>query len=228
MTIFRFALKRSFRSPLNILLLCVLPAGVVFLPAVEGWTLPMGFHFYGQLIMFAALLMVRAIVDDRQSGVLTRLASAPVRYFRYLSENLLAYGLLLVIQNAVVVALGVAVHGGRIASPVLLFVAFSCFSLASIAFALAGCSLFASREVAYGSLTTIIVLLSMVGGFYWPVGMMSEPLQKAALVTPTYWLLNAASVLQQGGPATRFVLSLAIMLLFAMAFLVVGSRRRME
>ena len=36
MTIFLFALKRSFRNPVNILLLCVLPVGIVFVPVVPG------------------------------------------------------------------------------------------------------------------------------------------------------------------------------------------------
>jgi ABC-2 type transport system permease protein len=227
-TILRFALKRAFRSPANILLLCVLPVGVVFIPAMEGWTLPMGFHFYGQVIMYAAFLMVRAIMEDRLSGVLTRVAAAPVSYLRYLAENLLAYGLLLLLQSALVVGLGVVVHGARIPSPILLFLAYSCYSLAAIAFALAWCSLFGRRDVAYGTLATVIILLSMLGGFYWPIEIMPEAMQRVAMVTPPYWMIEAARVLQQGGPPGRFVLCLAIMLLFAVAFLVVGSRRRME
>jgi ABC-2 type transport system permease protein len=66
------------------------------------------------------------------------------------------------------------------------------------------------------------------GGFYWPVEMMPELLQKVALVTPPYWLVNALTSLQRGDPPARFALSVAIMLLFTMAFLVVGSRRRVE
>ncbi len=228
MTVFRFALKRSFRNPFNILLLCVLPVGVVFLPVVPGSILPLGFHLYGQVIMFAAFLMVRTTVEDRLSGVLARIAVAPVSYFRYLWETLLAYGLLLVLQNALVVGLGVVRYGGILGAPLLQFAAFSCFSFTSIAFSLAGCSLFGRREITYASVPTVITLLSLLGGFYAPVEMMPEVLQKAAMVTPPYWLINALSVLQRGDPPSRFVLSIAIMLLFTMAFLVVGSRRRME
>jgi ABC-2 type transport system permease protein len=228
MTILRFALTRSFRNPLNILLLCVLPVGLVFVPVVPGSKLPLGFHLYGQVIMFAAFLMVRTTVEDRLSGVLARIAAAPVSYFRYLWETLLAYGLLLVAQNAVVVGLGVARYGGGLGAPVLQFAAFSAFSLASIAFSLAGFSLFGRREIAYASISTAITLLSMFGGFYAPVEMMPAAMQKAAMVTPPYWLINALTTLQRGGPPGRYVLSVAIMLLFAMAFLVVGSRRRME
>ena len=228
MTVFRFALKRSFRNPFNILLLCVLPIGVVFLPVVPGSILPLGFHLYGQVIMFAAFLMVRSTVEDRLSGVLARIAAAPVSFFRYLWETLLAYGLLLVLQNAVVVGLGVARYGAILGKPLLQFAAFTCFSLTSIAFSLAGFSLFGRREIAYSSIATAITLLSLLGGFYAPVEMMPAVLQRAAMVTPPYWLINALSVLQRGDPPGRFVLSIAVMLLFAMAFLVVGSRRRME
>jgi ABC-2 type transport system permease protein len=228
MTILRFALKRSFRSPFNILLLCVLPVGVVFIPPVEGTTLPLGIHFYGQVIMFAAFLMVRSLVDDRASGVLTRIVVAPVSYFRYLGETLLAYGILLIIQNAAVVILAAVLYGQRLGSPLLQLAAFGCYSLTSIAFCLAGFSLFGRRDTAYGILSTVIILLSMIGGFYWPVEMMPAFLQKAALVTPPYWLVNALTALQRGDPPSRVALSVTIMLLFAMAFLIVGSRRRME
>ena len=228
MTILRFALRRSFRGGLNILLLCVLPVGVVFIPPQEGTTLPLGIHFYGQVLMFAAFLMVRSLVDDRVSGVLRRIAVAPVSYFRYLWETLLAYGILLILQNAVVVGIGIALYGRSLGSPLLQFVAFACFSLTSIALCLAVFSLFGRRETAYGALSTVILLLSLIGGFYWPVEMMPEPLHRAALLTPPYWLMNALTVLRRGEPPARFALSVAIMLLFTMALLVVGSRRRLE
>ena len=228
MTIFVFALKRSLRNPVNLLLLVVLPAGIVFVPRVPGSLLPLGFHLYGQVIMFAAFLMVRSTVEDRLSGTLVRIAVAPVSWFRYLGETLLAYGVLMLLQNALFVGLGVARYGGSLGSPLLQFVAFSCFSLASIAFALAGCSLFGRREIAYSTIPTAITLLSLLGGFYSPVEIMPEVLQKAAMATPPYWLVKSLSTLARGAGAGRFVLSVVIMLLFAMAFLVTGSRRRME
>ncbi|HUX21469.1 MAG TPA: ABC transporter permease [Spirochaetia bacterium] len=228
MTVFRFALRRSFRSPLNILLLCVLPVGVVFIPPVEGTTLPLGIHFYGQVIMFASFLMVRSIVDDRASGVLTRVAVAPIGYLRYLTETLLAYGVLLVAQNAVVVVLGSTLYGDRFRLPVLQLLALVCFSFTSLSFCLAGFSLFGRKDAAYGAIATVIILLSMIGGFYWPIEFMPGFLQKAALFTPPYWLIRALVGLQTGDPPIRLVFSLIIMVLFAMAFLVVGSRRRLE
>jgi len=228
MTVMRFALRRSFRNPVNILLLCVLPVGLVFVPVLPGTILPLGFHLYGQVILYAAFLMVRTVLDDRVSGVLIRVGVAPVSHFRYLWETLLAYGLLLVAQNALVVGLGAIVYRGTLAAPLLQFAAFACFSIASIAFSLAGCSLFRRRDLAYAVVTTAIILLSMLGGFYAPTELLPSALQKVAMITPPYWLINALSILQRGDPPAKYVLSIGIMLLFAMVFLVVGSRRRME
>lgn len=228
MTVFRFALKRVFRSPLNWLLVCVLPAGTAFLPSMEGYTVPIGFHMYGVILLFAAFLMLRSVVEDGESGVFRRIGAAPVTHFRYLWETLLAYAVVLVVQNAAVVALGVLVHGDGVPSPVLLFTAYSVFSLASLALSLAGGSLFRSRDAAYGTLSVVLTLLSLIGGFFWPVEMMPPSLRRAAMATPCYWLVQAMETLRQDGPPGRFALALAVMLLFTVAFLLVGSRRRME
>ena len=117
----------------TVLALCGLPVGLVFVPMVPGSILPLGIHFYGQVIMFAAFLMVRTTMEDRVSGVLARIGVAPVSHFRYLWETLLAYGLLLVAQNALIAGLGSVVYGGTLKAPLLQFVALSCFSLTSIA-----------------------------------------------------------------------------------------------
>jgi ABC-2 type transport system permease protein len=227
MTIFRFTLKRVFRSPLNLLLVCVLPVGAAFLPSAPGWPVPIGFYMYGAIILYASFLMLRSVVEDGLSGIFQRIGAAPVTYLRYLWETLLAYGLILVIQNAVMVGLGVLIHGDRIPSPLLLFVAYTAFSVTSLALCLAAGSLFRNREAAYGTISGVLMFLGMIGGFFWPLEIMPPALRRAAMATPCYWLVQAVQVLSDNGTPGRFALCLAIMLLYAVAFLLVGSRRRM-
>ena len=162
------------------------------------------------------------------TSILLRIAAAPISYLRYLTETLLAYGSLLVVQNIVVVVLGSLLYGTLLGAPLLQLFAFAGFSFASISFCLAGFSLFGRRDTAYGIIATVLILLSMIGGFYWPVEMMPEFLQKVALITPPYWLIQALTGLQLGDSPLRLVLSMTIMVLFTMAFLLVGSRRPME
>ncbi len=227
MTIFRFALKRVFRSPLNLLLVCVLPVGAAFIPYSPDWGMPIGFHMYGAILLFAAFLMLRSVVEDGLSGVFQRIGAAPVTHLQYLWQTLLAYAVVLIVQNAVMIVLGILIHGDRIPSPILLFAAYSTFSLTALAISLAGGSLFRNRDTAYGTLSGALLFLSMMGGFFWPLEIMPPALRRAAMVTPCYWLVEAARILQQNGSPGSFALCMAVMLLYAVAFLLVGSRRRM-
>jgi len=227
MTIFRFALKRGLGNPFITALLTLVPAGVVFLPRAPGSSLPVGFHIYGILLMFTAFLMIRLIVEDRERGVFLRIGAAPVTHFRYLLETLVAYSLVLLAQNALVVAVGVLVHGQGLVAPWLLFASYAVYSTTSIAFCLAVCGLLRLREAAYGACSTLIIVISMLGGAYFPVEMMPVTLQRVSMVTPTYWLFHAMRAAEEGGSHPQFALSLGIMLLFTVAFLIAGSKRRL-
>ena len=67
----------------------------------------------------------------------------------------------------------------------------------------------------------------MLGGAYFPVEIMPTSLQRVSMVTPTYWLFNALRIAEQGDHDSRFALSLGIMVLFTLAFLIAGSKRRL-
>lgn len=70
MTIFNFALIRSVRSLPNLILLLGLPAAVVVLP-VGGWHgLPLGYHFYGILLLFSASKLVHMVMEDRKNKMM--------------------------------------------------------------------------------------------------------------------------------------------------------------
>jgi ABC-2 type transport system permease protein len=225
MTVFLYTLKRSFRSPLNVLLTCVLPLGLIFIPYTPDGEMPLGFRLYSGLVFFLAFLLIRAVAEDRGSGVLTRIAAAPVTHFRYLSQTLLAYACLLLAQNAAMVLGGALYYGSGLGRPLRLLAAYGTFSLAALAFCLAVCSLIRLREVAYGSCAALIVFFAAIGGGLWPTFMMPAILKRLAMVSPVYWLNNAISA--SPGEGDQFALSLAVMLLFALIFLFAGSKRRM-
>jgi ABC-2 type transport system permease protein len=227
MIVFRFALKRGMRNPAIAALLFLIPAGLVFIPVRPGSPLPIGFHIYGIILLFTAFLMIRTIVEDRESGVFLRIGAAPITHLRYLGETLISYTLVLLVQNAVLVGLGVLVHGRVLAAPLRMFAAYAVFSSTAIALCLAICSLFRLREAAYGACSGLIIVISMLGGAYFPVEMMPVSMQRISMVTPTYWLFHALRIIQEEGGGGRFALSLGIMLLFTAAFLIAGSRRRL-
>ncbi|MCW3490182.1 ABC transporter permease [Dethiobacter alkaliphilus] len=226
MTIFYFVFKRFFRKIVsNALLLLLLPLITVFMPVGEWYPLPQGFHLYALVIMFIAARVSGIIMDDRMNRTLLRIEAAPVTHFQYLWQNLLAYTLILSLSNLLVVVSGLFVHGEALISPLLIFVLYTFFSVAVLGFCLAWYSLFRNKEAAFALLSGVVTLIAMLGGVMWPVQAMPDYMQRAVMLLPTYWLTEG--LLEVSFGANLFDLSqpIGIMLLQAIAFLLVGSRR---
>lgn len=228
MTIFRFALKRTLSSKLDILFLFFLPVIMVFISAESWLHLPVGFQFYGMLIMFMSAKLCKLIMMDRESQVVLRIQVAPISHFRYLAENLLAYTLIMTAIAAVVVGLGAAYYGSDLREPLNLFLLFSVFSLTSIGISIAWYSLFRNSETAYSILGGFYMIIAMLGGLLWPHEIMPEWIQKFLQILPTYWLsvgLRQISYQQHEG---NFYFTLSVLILFGIAFILLGSRRKLS
>lgn len=226
MTIFKFTIKRCFRSFWSIGLLFLLPPALMFMPGDSWSSLPMSFHFYGIVLLFSASRLVKIVMDDRFSGILTRIGAAPVTHFHYLWQNLLAFALLLLVQIAAVIAAALLLHGDQLAAPLSIFVIFGFFSLTGIGLSLAWVSLYRHRETALLILVNLIILISMLGGLLWPIEAMPLLLGRIAMFLPTYWLTEALLVVANRSAPVELAVPLGIMLLFAAAFLLLGSKRK--
>ncbi|WP_339218640.1 ABC transporter permease [Paenibacillus sp. FSL W7-1332] len=227
MTIFNFALIRSVRSLPNLILLLGLPAAVVVLP-VGGWHgLPLGYHFYGILLLFSASKLVHMIMEDRKNKILTRIGVAPVTHFKYLSQNLLAFALLLGGQSAVVTCSAWLLHADVFGSLIQLFSILSMFSVTAISFSLAWSSMFRQPESSTAVMLGIILIMAVLGGTLFPIQAMPASLQKIAMVSPTYWFHEGIMLAKNGGLFAEQLTPLGILLLFAIAFMLIGSRRKL-
>ncbi|MDT8861847.1 ABC transporter permease [Alkalihalobacillus sp. MEB130] len=227
MTVFQFVFKRFFRKKSNSIFLLVLPIGAIFLPVGEWPPIPLGFHYYGIIIMFIASRLAAIIMEDRANKTLLRLSVAPITHFQYLLQNLLAYTGILTAVNLVFVMLGVMVHGESVPSPSLLFIIYTVYSITALGFSLAWYAIFRNKEAAFSILGGIIILMAMLGGVLWPVEIMPESLQRAVMLLPTYWVAEATLLLSYGAPSEELVVPLVVMFLFCIAFLLLGSRRRL-
>lgn len=227
LTIFNFALIRSVRSLPNLILLLGLPAAVVVLPE-GGWHgLPLGYHFYGILLLFCASKLVHMIMEDRKNKMMTRIGVAPVTHFKYLSQNLLAFALLLVGQSAVVTFSAWLLHADVFGSLIQLFSMFSVFSVTAISFSLAWCSMFRQPESSTAVMLGIIMIMAVLGGTLFPIQAMPASLQKIAMLSPTYWFHEGIMLAKNGGLFAEQLTPLGILLLFAIAFMLIGSRRKL-
>lgn len=226
MTIFKFALKRTFRDKTNLIFLTMFPVAAIFLPAQEYWPLlPLGYQFFGVLLLFVSIRLTGMMLDDRQKGVVKRLAAAPVTHFQYLWQNLLAFAVIMVAQCMVVIGGGI-LYGHDLYEPLLLLTLFILFSFTSIAFSLAWNSLYRSKESSFLIFMTIIILMALLGGIMVPVEMLPDTLEKLAVIFPTYWLAEGIEWIALGENVADFLLINGVLMLYTFLFLIVGSIRR--
>ena len=79
-----------------------MPIILVFLPDLEWPPIPMGFQYYGVLLLFIAARLTAIIIEDRTRKTTLRISVAPITHFQYLWQNLLAYSVLLIGVNGLV------------------------------------------------------------------------------------------------------------------------------
>ncbi|WP_010273220.1 ABC transporter permease [Paenibacillus senegalensis] len=227
MTIFRYSLLRSVRNKGTLLLLIAVPLLAIFMPSIDWPALPLGYHYFGVFLLFVAAKLVHLMIADRSSGVIIRISTAPVSHLSYLWQNLLAFSILLISQCVIVAASGQFVHSGQLPPVIPLLLVYSVFTFSAIAFSLAWCSFFRSRETSLAILFSVILLLAMLGGIMWPTQIMPPALQKAAMLLPTYWYMEALQLTLHKAPLWELIVPLLNLILFTLVFLLLGSRRKL-
>jgi len=227
-TIFYFALRRSFGNPTNLIFLTLAPIACIFFPVGEQWPLlPYGYQYYGIVILFASIRLATIMLEDRANGVIKRLSVAPVSYSRYLVQNLLAYAVILIMQCVIVVG-GGALWGQELYRPWALLGLYVSFSFASLALALAWISLYRNKESSFLIYMALIFLIVVLGGIMMPVEAFPELLKRIAVILPTFWLAVGLNWVAYGEQAADYALIHGVLWLYTLIFTVIGSTRRMQ
>ncbi len=227
MIIFKYVFKRTIRSKLDILMILLLPVLLVFISTEPWLPIPLGFQLYGILILFISSKLCRIMMEDREKKVVLRISAAPITPLRYLVENLLAYTVILGAINGVVITIGVFKYGIQNIYPLEMFLLLTAFSFASIGLSIAWYSLFRSSDTAYSILSGLYMSLAMLGGMLWPIEIMPDIIQRMVQILPTYWFALGMREIVFEGFSKEFVFILGILILFSIAFTLLGSRRRL-
>ncbi|TSB45329.1 ABC transporter permease [Alkalicoccobacillus porphyridii] len=227
MMVFRFALKRSFSSKTNLLCLAALPIALIFLPYdPESWMrLPYGYHYFSVVLLFVSVRLAVILLEDRQKGIIKRIAIAPITYLSYLSQNVFAFTILLLIQ-IIIMIIGGLLYGHELYHATRLFILYVMFAFTSLSMALAWVSLYRSKETSFLVYMALVVLMALLSGIMLPMEIMPDSVEKIAFFLPTYWYNEAINVIVTQASFIDFLLPLSILLLYAVLFLLIGSKRR--
>ena len=225
-TIYKFALLRAWRNPLSLVFNAALPLALILIPGLWSGSSAIGFSFIGVAIMYGAFMAARGILNDKLDGTLIRIFTTPVTTLGYLSQNLMAAMTSLTVQILAVGIIGSSLYGWGPQFTLSLMLLYFLFAAASVAFSFAWSCMFKDRETSYAIFSVLMSVVAMLGGFFIPLQVLPSALRYIGALFPAFWASNGILALQGGDVMGGYWLSAAVIALFAVLYMVYGSKRR--
>lgn len=186
--------------------------------------------FAGMLCMFLLFMgmeQARQLLDERAQGALQRVQLSAASPRKILLGTALSTALLAVVISALVYLIAYALFDVRVLGSalgfILVLIAQAIF-VGAFSLLLAGISRTRRQVVNIG--TAMILLLSFVGGAWFPTILMPGWLQSVARWLPSYWSTQGlASMTWKGEPFSAALLPASILLGMAVVCAWIGARR---
>ncbi|MCL1845659.1 MAG: ABC transporter permease [Defluviitaleaceae bacterium] len=229
MTIFNYALRRGLKNPVVIVVNFILPAAIILVSFSDENPMgaERGYYLLAMAIMFGAYFMARSIQQDKLDGTVIRILAGPVTMRGYLVQNFFSTMIPMAAIIAAAVAVGAAVHGWGLEFSALLAVCYLFLAATSVGLAFAWSCIFKDKETSFAVFSVFLTTVVSLGGLLLPLDLLPGPLPYISALLPAHWAARAIeTLLQDNGANGMYLLSLFAMTLFAVAFLLYGSKRR--
>jgi ABC-2 type transport system permease protein len=226
-TIYKYALLRALRSSVSLLFNAVLPLILIFIRGLWSEEGAVGFSFIGVALMYGSFMAARGILNDKLDGTIIRIFTSPVTTLQYLSQNLMAAMTPLTVQILAVGIIGSILYHWDMGFTLSLMLIYFLFTVASVAFSFAWSCMFKDREISYAMFSVLMSIVALLGGFFIPLQVLPNALRYIGALFPAYWVSNGILALRVlDGAMDRFWISAAVIALFAVLYMVYGSKRR--
>lgn len=175
--------------------------------------IPTGYYqsLPGNLVMFVLISTMTygagLLVTERKKGILRRLATSPLTRGEILAGKALGRAAVASVQVGVFLIIGLGVF--RIDwghSPLGLAALLGLFVLTAASMGLLSGSWFKSAEAASGMGIVLVLVMSALGGCWWPAEVVPDWLRLAGFAFPTAWAMRGLHELISWGGGLRDVL----------------------
>lgn len=186
---------------------------------VGGWAM--------QFLLFALSSSATGLFYERDQGLFQRLLSGPVTRAHILWSKFL-YGICLgVVQLVVLFFAGRVLFGIEVEQHIgLLLVVCTFAAAACTSFGMLLAAVAPSPEAARGLATFLILLMSAVGGAWFPISLMPEFIQQFSKLTLVYWSMEGFSqVLWNGDGLVALLPTLGILTFITAAVMTIALWR---
>jgi len=174
----------------------------------------------GMLVLFSMLglsIIAGGILTERSWHTLDRLRATPVRPVQILIGKAVPFGVVLLAQQAAIVAYGVGVLGLRVTRIDLLLVAGVSWAITLLCAGAALATVVRSTAELSAVIDLGAMFFTVLGGAMVPLGLMPSWLRSAAPLSPGYWALQGLRCALTGD-ATATLRSAGVLLAAAAVF----------
>jgi ABC-2 type transport system permease protein len=180
-----------------------------------------------QGILFSAIEAAMQLMRDRQKGLLKRLTASPASPRWFLIGRIISSAIKAGVVLLVVLAVGMVVFRFRVAgSPVAFVLALLASAFMSASFGLFVASLGKTESQSRGLSSLAVLLMSMLGGAWFPSFMFPNWVQTVSKLIPVRWAVDGLDAAIWRGLGVAEVMPLVGMtLLFAAVFATFGVLR---
>ena len=162
------------------------------------------------------------ILDDRLSGVYSRIQVTPVKPIQYIIGSGI-FGLILCLIQIGLYCGYIYFVDLQIGIPMwILVMLMSLFSLFTISFTIAISLAFESKNAIASIIMGFSTIGCILGGAYFPLDTSPKTLQNLARVLPQYWFMDVLRKLQADITANIYP-NIIILVLFSNLFLLIGA-----
>jgi ABC-2 type transport system permease protein len=181
----------------------------------------------GILLLFVMSLANSAIttlMEDQRNHTMARIYTAPVRAIEIAVGNLIGSALICALQITIVLLItryvfGFDYHVSFGAHLLILFL----FALVALGIATT-IGTIVRHAGNMGVISSVIITPTcMLGGCFWPISFMPEPMQKLAAITPQKWTIDALEQLSGGAGLSDITLNLLVLALMSLVLLGFGA-----
>ncbi|MCH6255567.1 ABC transporter permease [Puniceicoccaceae bacterium K14] len=171
-------------------------------------------------LLFAVTASANSLFEEKRSGIFNRLLSTPVQRTHILWSKFIFNTLLGLVQITSLYIAGHLMFGVDIASNFInLLIISVCAAAACTSFGMLLAAVSKTQGQAQGLATFIIMMMSSMGGAWWPVAIMPPFMQLLAKFTIVYWAVEGLTVTLWNG-ASFLQLLPYIGMLIGIAFVV--------
>jgi ABC-2 type transport system permease protein len=174
-------------------------------------------------LLFICNTVFEDILREKEAGTLTRIRISPASMTQYIWSKIVTSGLIGMICTAALILLGRALFSIPWGDPVAVSLLVLCLNILIAGFIAFLYAFVRTERQAGALLTTVILLMSMLGGSMVPVENFPPVIAKFSKLTLNYWGITSFKRLM-GGESLAAIFPILILMVFAgIVFSIIGS-----